>query len=86
MTNMTIEDIEEYKRNAIEILRKNSQYATAKATEEAFDTFIWFEKTMEKFNSIPCASFEPVPVEDWERLGYTHEEAVEMSKLSSCIT
>lgn len=40
MTNMTIEDIEEYKKNAIEILRKNSQYATAKATEEAFDTFI----------------------------------------------
>ena len=33
----TIEDAAEYKRNAVDILRKNSQYATAKATEEAFD-------------------------------------------------
>lgn len=40
---MTIEDIKEYKKNAIEILKKNSQYATAKATEEAFDLLIWFE-------------------------------------------
>ena len=34
MDNMTIEDMKEYKRNAIDILRKNSQYATAKATEK----------------------------------------------------
>lgn len=53
MDNMTIEDMKEYKRNAIDILRKNSQYATAKATEKAFDTLIWFEETIEKFNSIP---------------------------------
>lgn len=53
MTNMTIKDIEEYKRNAIEILRENHQYATAKATEEAFDTLIWFEKALEVFNSTP---------------------------------
>ena len=33
---MTIEDIREYKKNAIEILRKHDQYATAKAVEEAF--------------------------------------------------
>lgn len=45
---MTIEDIKEYKRNAIEILKKNSQYATAKATEEAFDLLIWFEETRNK--------------------------------------
>ena len=50
---MTIEDIEEYKRNAIEILRKNSQYATAKVIEQAFDTFIWFEKALEVFNNTP---------------------------------
>jgi len=42
--NMTIEDIKEYKKNAIEILRNNSQYATAKATEEAFDILLWFEE------------------------------------------
>lgn len=41
---MTVEDIKEYKMNAVEILRKNSQYATAKATEEAFDTLLWFEE------------------------------------------
>lgn len=33
---MTIEDIREYKNNAVEILRKHDQYATAKAVEEAF--------------------------------------------------
>lgn len=33
---MTIEDIREYKNNAVEILRKYDQYATAKAVEEAF--------------------------------------------------
>ena len=49
---MTIEDIKEYKRNAIEILNKNSQYATAKATEEAFDTLIWLTETVDKFNEV----------------------------------
>lgn len=33
---MTIEDIREYKKNAVEILKKHDQYATAKAVEEAF--------------------------------------------------
>lgn len=33
---MAIEDIKEYKKNAVEILRKHDQYATAKAVEEAF--------------------------------------------------
>ena len=49
---MTIEDIKEYKRNAIEILKKSSQYATAKATEEAFDALIWLTETVDKFNEI----------------------------------
>lgn len=62
MNNMTIEDIKEYKKNAIEILRKNSQYATAKATEKAFDTLIWFEKALEAFNSIP--SYHEVPLSE----------------------
>lgn len=51
MTNMTIEDIKEYKKNAVEILRKNSQYATAKVTEEAFNLLIWSEKAMDAINS-----------------------------------
>lgn len=61
MTNMTIEDIKEYKRNAIEVLRNNSQYATAKATEKAFDTLIWFEKALEVFNSTSSYHEAPLP-------------------------
>ena len=34
---MTIKDIEEYEKNAVEILRKHDQYATARAVERAFD-------------------------------------------------
>ena len=37
---MSIEDAKEYKRNATEVLRRNTQYATAKATEKAFDVLI----------------------------------------------
>lgn len=49
--NIMIEDIKEFKKNAVKILKKNSQYATAKATEEAFDTLIWLKETIEKFNN-----------------------------------
>ena len=44
---MTIEDIREYNKNAVEILRKHDQYATAKAVEEAFmalaclEQYVW---------------------------------------------
>ena len=37
MIPMGIEDIKEYKRNAIKALRDNTQYATAKAVETVFD-------------------------------------------------
>ena len=37
---MTIEDIREYKKNAVEILKKHDQYATAKAVEEAFVSLV----------------------------------------------
>lgn len=47
---MTIEDIKEYKKNAVEVLRQNSQYATAKATEDAFDVLIWFEEIKGKLS------------------------------------
>lgn len=65
---MTIEDIEEYKRNAVEILRKNSQYATAKATEEAFDTLLWLEKAVKVFNSIPSWHEMPLPKDAFDHL------------------
>ena len=37
---MTFEDIEEYRENAIHILKKEDQYATAKAVDKAFDTLV----------------------------------------------
>lgn len=46
---MTIDDAKEYKRNAIEVLRNNTQYATAKATEKAFDVLIAVMECVEVF-------------------------------------
>ena len=43
---MTIDDIREYKRNAIEILEKNTQYATAKAVDMAFNALICADQLM----------------------------------------
>lgn len=45
---ITVEDIKEYKKNAIEILRNNSQYATAKAVEMAFDALVYFEQVFHR--------------------------------------
>ena len=41
---MTIEDIREYQKNAIEILKKHDQYATAKAVEQAFSALICLDQ------------------------------------------
>lgn len=41
---MTIEDIREYNKNAVEILKKHDQYATAKAVEEAFMALVCLEQ------------------------------------------
>ena len=49
---MTIEDAKEYKRNALEILRNNTQYATAKATEKAFDVLIATMEFIEKHSEV----------------------------------
>lgn len=43
-----LEDMKEFKRNAISVLRQNGQYATAKATEIAFDTMITLYKVENK--------------------------------------
>lgn len=40
MKMTTIDDAEEYKRNAVDTLQRNGQYATAKATEKAFNALI----------------------------------------------
>lgn len=41
---MTIEDIREYSKNAVNILKRNDQYATAKAVEYAFSSLIALEQ------------------------------------------
>ena len=37
---MTIEDIQEYKNNAVKILERNTQYATANAVKQAFSALV----------------------------------------------
>lgn len=57
---MTIEDIKEYKRNAIKILEKNTQYATAKAVDLAFSALICADQLMWERN---------IAIEQLEELG-----------------
>lgn len=76
MDNMTIKDIEEFKRNAIDILRENSQYATAKATEEAFDLLIEQKKTINAWNRI----LETAPLFYLQHKPSSIEEALERLK------
>ena len=37
---MTIEDIKEFEKNAVTILEKNTQYATARAVKQAFGALV----------------------------------------------
>ena len=46
--NTRIEELKEHKMYAIAILREESEYDTAKFTEEAFDLLIWQEEVKEK--------------------------------------
>lgn len=41
---MTIEDIREYSKNAVNILKRNDQHATAKAVDIAFSSLIVLEQ------------------------------------------
>lgn len=41
---MTIEDIREFKKNAVNVLEKNTQFATARAVEQAFDALACLEQ------------------------------------------
>ena len=52
LSRVSIEDLEEYKRNACEILKNNTQFATAKIVEELIDQEIENRKIIEKFNSL----------------------------------
>ena len=52
LSSASIEDLEEYKKNACKILRGQTQYATAKIVEELIDQEIMNRKIIEKWNKI----------------------------------
>lgn len=51
LSTATVEDLREYKKNALKILRKNTQYATAKVVEEFFDREIAIQELIEDVKS-----------------------------------
>ena len=52
LSNASIEDLEEYKINACEILGSKAQFATAKIIEEFIDQEIKDRKIIEKLNNL----------------------------------
>lgn len=69
---MNIKDIIAYKENAISILKKNTQYATAKATEEAFSALI----------ALPQIMWErDVAIEQLESYGVCFAEKADVTKV-----
>ena len=52
LSNASIEDLEEYKKNACEILRSQMEYTIAKIVEELIDQEIESRKIIEKFYSL----------------------------------
>lgn len=51
LSKASIKDLEEYKKNACEILRNKTQYATAKIVEELIDQEIEIKKIIEEWNN-----------------------------------
>lgn len=52
LSSVSIEDLEEYKKNACKILRSQTQCATAKIVEELIDQEIMNRKIIEEWNKI----------------------------------
>ena len=52
LSRTSIEDLEEYKKNACEILRSKTQYATAKIVEELIDQEIKNRRIIEEWDKI----------------------------------
>lgn len=52
LTSVSIEDLEEYKKNACKILKSQTQYDTAKIVEELIDQEIMSRRIIEKWNKI----------------------------------
>lgn len=58
LSSASIEDLEEYKKNACKILRSQTQCATAKIVEELINQEIMNRKIIEEWNKI----YEQFPV------------------------
>ena len=58
LSNASIKDLEEYKKNACEILRNKMEYTIAKIVEELIDQEIKERKIIEGFNSLYEQLFE----------------------------
>ncbi len=52
LSSASVEDLEEYKKNACKILRNQMQCATAKIVEELIDQEIMNRKIIEEWNKI----------------------------------
>ena len=52
LLSASVEDLKEYKKNALKYLKKNDQYATARIVEELFDVEIFQREVTEEWNSI----------------------------------
>ena len=52
LSRTSIEDLKEYKKNACEILRSKTQYATAKIIEELIDQEIKNRRIIVEFNNL----------------------------------
>lgn len=52
LLSVSVEDLKEYKKNALKYLKKNDQYATAKIIEELFDMEIFQREVTEEWNKI----------------------------------
>lgn len=57
LTSASIEDLEEYKKNACKILRSQAQCATAKIVEELINQEIMNRRIIEEWDKI----YEPFP-------------------------
>lgn len=52
LLSTSVEDLKEYKKNALKYLKKNDQYVTAKVVEELFDMEIFQREVTEEWNNI----------------------------------
>ena len=77
---MTNEDIKKYKNNAVTILEKNCQYATARAVEEAFTSLVCLGQYMWE-RDVAISQLEELGISFGEKVDgvyLTHEQYNEL--------